>query len=129
MPSSSLKEISELEGARFRCAWRSSFFKLSISLYMALFCCSWENWLSIREWLLLVCVVCNLSISPTFTIEEIVLSLGPRRLLLMRTWSYHASSLHSLLHKFSSQTALIVGTRFAAQVQEVWDLGPVSLIQ
>ena len=54
----------------------------------------------------------TLLISPPFKIKEIILSLGPRRFLLMGSWSYHSWPLHSLAHEFSPQTTPIVRTGF-----------------
>ena len=56
-------------------------------------------------------------ISFTFEIEEIILLMKVRRFRLMQTclmwsWSYHIESLYLLMHKFSPQTAPIVGSRF-----------------
>ena len=61
----------------------------------------------------------TLLISPTLKVKEVVLSLGPRRPLLLRSQSYHALPLYSLLHKFFPQTALIVGSRFRFLAQDV----------
>ena len=56
-------------------------------------------------------------ISFTLEIDEIILLMKVRRFRLMRTclmwsWSCHIESLYLLMHKFSPQTAPIVGSRF-----------------
>ena len=61
-------------------------------------------------------------ISFTFKVEEIILLMNIHRFCLMRTWSCHIFRYPLLMHKFFPQTAQIIGTRFAAQAQTVWDL-------
>ena len=45
---------------RLCCARHNSFFNSSISRCMSLSFLSWETWLFLQDWLLLVCVVCTL---------------------------------------------------------------------
>ena len=48
---------------------------------------------------------------------------------LMWTWSCHIVRYTLLIHEFSPQTMPIVGSRFGAQAQKVWDPGPVNPVQ
>ena len=50
-----------LEGVHFHRSWRSFLFKWSISSCKALVSSSWERWLPVRDWLLLVWVVYTLT--------------------------------------------------------------------
>ena len=60
LPSSSLsEEKSEFEGVHLHHSWRNFLFKWSISNCMALVFFSWERWLPLWDWLLLVWVVCT----------------------------------------------------------------------
>ena len=61
-------------------------------------------------------------ISFTFMVKEIILLMNMHRFRLMRTWPCHIVPYTLLMHKFFPQTTPIVGTRFAAQAQTVWDL-------
>ena len=72
-----------------------------------------------------------LLISFTFKVKEIIWLMNICGLCLMRTclmwtWSCHIVHYTLLIHKFSPQTAPIVGSWFAAQAQKDWDLGLVS---
>ena len=59
--SSSLEETLELEGDRFCCAWRSCFFKSSISCWMVLsLSLSWDTFLFLRKPLPSVWMKCTL---------------------------------------------------------------------
>ena len=65
--SVSSEDSSESGEERFHRAQRNSFFSSSILHYMPLSFFAWETWLFLRDWLLLVCVVCVLpSWSPLF---------------------------------------------------------------
>ena len=75
----------------------------------------------------------GLLISFTFKVEEIIRLMNICGLCLMQTcliwtWSCHIVRYTLLMHKFFPQMAPIVGSKFAAQAQKVWDLGPVSPI-
>ena len=66
-------------------------------------------------------------ISFTFMVKEIILLMNIPRFRLMRTcsmriWPCHIVPYTLLMHKFFPQTAPIVGIRFAAQAQTIWDL-------
>ena len=75
-----------------------------------------------------------LPISFTFKVEEIIqlmniCGLRLTRTCLMWTWSCHIVHYTLLIHKFFPQTTPLVGSRFGAQTQKVWDLDLVSPIQ
>ena len=57
----------------------------------------------------------HLSIPLAFKIEEVILTLGPRGLYLVWTWSHHDQPLHSLSPKIFPQMAPIVRAQFGAQ--------------
>ena len=72
-------------------------------------------------------------ISLTLKIEEFILLTNVGWLRLVRTcltWIWSRHNRYTILkHKLSPQTTSIVGTQFVAQIQNGWNISPMSPIQ